>query len=329
MTTKLKFKGVILAAGLGTRLQPLTKFWPKPLVPFLGTTALELALWRFKCARIDNIAINAHHLPEQIKQAASQNLLKQEIHISHEPTLLGTGGVYAPLKAWREGQGLVVLNGDIISDIDLTQLIDQHVSTKSLATMAVLPDVIPGESAVWHKNGLIHAIGKVPIDGQSSGNFACAQVLSAEFLDLLPEQGLFDIISKGYRMALDKAMTVSCLVHQGIWHDLRTPQFYWEAIKDCLLRIAAIQNDSVGVMSMRKLRQMTSVVGSQYVLSDLPDSMNQKDLHLGPWAVIEKDTQLGHNCHISESVILPGTTLAPGTRVDRRIVGREIDISIL
>lgn len=329
MTTTRQFKGVILAAGLGTRLQPLTTLWPKPLVPFLGTTALELALWRLKSACIDNVAINTHHLPEQIKQAVSQNLLKQEIHISHEPILLGTGGVYGPLRSWREGQGLVVLNGDIISDIDLTLLIDQHVATKSIATMALLPTVIPGETAVWHKNGRIHSIGKEPIPGQSSGNFACAQVLSSEFLDLLPKQGFFDIISKGYLIALERGKTVSCLVHHGIWHDLRTPQFYWEAIKDCLKRIANVQNDTVGVTSVRKLRHMTSVVDSQYVLNDLPYSIDQIDLQLGPWAVIEKGTHLGLNCRVSESVVLPGTTLGPGTEIERRIVGHGIDIPII
>lgn len=329
MTTNRQFKGVILAAGLGTRLHPLTTHWPKPLVPFLGTTALELGLWRLKSACIDNVAINTHYLPDLIKQAVSQNLLKQEIHLSHEPTLLGTGGVYGPLRSWREGQGLVVLNGDIISDIDLTTLIDQHVVTKSVATMALLPKVLPGETAVWYKDGRIHSIGKEPIPGQFSGNFACAQVLSTEFLDLLPEQGIFDIISKGYRIALEKGKTVSCIVHHGLWHDLRTPQFYWEAIKDCLTRIADTKNDTVGVTPMRKLRHMTSVVEPQYVLNDLPDSANLVDLQLGPWTVIEKGSQLGQRCHIRDSVILPGTYLAPGSRVERRIVGHGIDIPII
>lgn len=329
MATNKNLKGVVLAAGLGTRLHPLTQTWPKPLVPFLGSTALELALWRLKSACIDSVAINAHHLPEQIIQATSQSLFNQNIHISQEPTLLGTGGVYGPLKTWRDGHDLVILNGDIISDIDVSQLIHHHNATKSIATMVLLPQVIPGESAVWHKDGRVHAIGKDAVGGLSSGNFACAQILSSQFLDLLPETGVFDIISKGYKVALERGHVVSCLLHKGIWHDLRTPQYYWDAIKDSLRRLADDGGDPLGLRHIRRLRQMTTEVRSDYVLSDLYASHDRAGLCLGPWAVIEKGSKVSRDCHIRESVVLPGSVIPPGAHVVQRIVGDGIDIPLV
>jgi NDP-sugar pyrophosphorylase family protein len=328
MAPQPKLKGVVLAAGLGTRLLPLTQAWPKPLVPFLGSSALELALWRLKNACIDNVAINAHYLSEQFIHATSHSLFNQSLHVSYEPTLLGTGGVYGPLKKWRDGHDLLILNGDIISNINITQLIHHHIATKSVATMVLLPHVIPGESAVWHKDGRVYAIGRDPVEGLLSGNFACAQILSSKLLNRLPETGAFDIISKGYKVALDSGETVSCILHQGLWHDLRTPQYYWEAIKDCLRHLASDPGDSLGLRHIRGLRQMPTDVRSDYVLSDLSGFDRRQGLELGPWTVIENGSKIGENCHVRESLILPGAVLPPGSHVSRRILGHGIDIPL-
>lgn len=324
-----KFKGVVLAAGLGSRLSPLTKTWPKPLVPFLGTTPLELALWRLKLAGLQDVAINAHHLPDQIRQAAARNPFSQSLYVAYEATLLGTGGVYGPLSAWRENCNLVILNGDVISTIDVARLMEHHVATGASATMALLPQVLPGESAVWYEGHHVRAIGRESTPRLHAGNFACAQVLSHDFLELLPKSGAFDIISRGYRVALERGLTVSCLVHHGLWHDLRTPQFYWEALKDCLKTLAHEAHDELGLKMARSRRGLLTAVGEECVLRDGCAPQNTESPQLGPWAVVEVGAVLGPHCQVRESVLLPGASVRAEESISGRILGPAIDIALV
>jgi mannose-1-phosphate guanylyltransferase len=322
------FKGVVLAAGLGTRLRPLTLTWPKPLIPFLGTTPLELALYRLKRAGIHEVAINSHHLHGQVIQATEKNPFGQTLHVSHEPTLLGTGGVFGALKNWRNNRGLVILNGDVVSDIDINKLIDKHVVSKSVATMVLLSDVIPGESAVWYEDDIVRAITKEKKSDLKPGNFACAQVLSPEFLKLLPENGFFDIISRGYQVAFERRLKVSCVVHAGIWHDLRTPEFYWTAIKDCLKNMVSGQVADLGIKEARASRSLQTSIEDGYVLNDLADFHRSNDCRIGPWAVIEAGSIVGSMCEIRDSIVLPGANIPAGSIVDKRILGPGINVQV-
>ena len=182
-------KGVVLAAGFGTRLRPLTDIWPKPIVPFLGSTPLRLALGRLVAADIRQIAINTHYDSKKIEMHLRDCPYGVTPLISFEKQILGTGGVYNPLRKWQGLAHLVVLNGDIVSNIDINRAIACHFDTNAVATMVLLAKVLPGESAVYYKDSQVLEIGKIgPLDALC-GNFACAQILSPKFLDLLPSEG--------------------------------------------------------------------------------------------------------------------------------------------
>jgi NDP-sugar pyrophosphorylase family protein len=229
-------KGLVLAAGLGTRLRPLTTLYPKPLIPFLGSSPLEIALGRLAKAGIKQVAVNSHYLPEQIAAVLERNPFGQELALSHEEVLLGTGGVYNPLRKWLGSDDLFVYTGDIVADVDVAKVAAYHRQGGFVATMALLPSVVPGESGVHEKEGRVVAIGKEPVAGATARNFACVQVLSPAFLELLPKNGTFDVIRMGYQVAFEKGLPVGGIVHDGMWHDIRDPQFYWLALKDVMAR---------------------------------------------------------------------------------------------
>src|SRR5690606_22359178 len=128
-----------------------------------------------------------------------------ELELSHETELLGTGGVYGPLRDWQGDSDLLVLNGDIVSDMDLEALVDTHRKTRAFATMAMLPEVIPGENGFFcNRQGEIVAFGKEGPPDAAARNFACAQILSRRFIDTLPPSGAFGIIETGYLPALKR-----------------------------------------------------------------------------------------------------------------------------
>lgn len=135
-------KALILAAGLGTRLKPLTNSIPKALITINGRTLLEYQILKLKKYGFDEIIINVHHFPDQIIDfLKSKNNFGSNIKISDERDfLLDTGGGIRQTEwFFNDGKPFLVHNVDIFSNIDLGQLYRQHLSLNGLATLVVSP----------------------------------------------------------------------------------------------------------------------------------------------------------------------------------------------
>ena len=133
-------KAMIFAAGLGTRLKPLTDSIPKALVPIAGKPLLEHVILKLKAAGFDEIIVNVHHFPDQIIEfLKANNNFGIRIEVSDErDQLLDTGGGIRKAKQFfDDGQPFLVHNVDILSDIDLKELFQQHLAADSLATLVV------------------------------------------------------------------------------------------------------------------------------------------------------------------------------------------------
>lgn len=320
----MKMKGLVLAAGLGTRLRPLTERWPKPLVPFAGTTPLDLALWRLRWAGIKENAVNSHHMASAIEHALKGNDQKPKVKISFEPEILGTGGVYNPLRTWFDGADVAVLNGDVISDIDLGALVKFHRHEEAAATMALLPKVIPGESAVFHENGRVIAIGKdTPRAGVAQGNFACAQILAPAFLELLPKAGAFDIISNGYQVALSKGLKIAAWIHDGIWHDLRTPRFYWEAL--CDLVTDPRRTERVGITALREARGLKTKRKGGLFFDD--SCVLGAEVQTKGVVILEPGARVGEKASLENVVVLSDGIVAAGEMVRQTVRGDRFSVA--
>ncbi|ADQ81177.1 Nucleotidyl transferase [Paludibacter propionicigenes WB4] len=131
---------MIFAAGLGTRLKPLTDSIPKALVPIVGQPLLEHVILKLKTAGFDEIIVNVHHFPDQIIDfLKANNNFGIRIEVSDErDQLLDTGGGIRKAKHFfDDGQPFLVHNVDILSDVDLQELFQQHLAADSLATLVV------------------------------------------------------------------------------------------------------------------------------------------------------------------------------------------------
>src|SRR5437879_12831 len=140
-------KAMVLAAGLGTRLRPLTETLPKPLLPVAGRPILEWNLLLLKRHGITEAIINLHHLGDQIVRALGDGArFGLRLAYSHEPTLQGnSGGIKTAAHFLMDGPFLVH-NGDTLSECDLTALIAAHRASAALATLAVRDDP---EASTW------------------------------------------------------------------------------------------------------------------------------------------------------------------------------------
>src|SRR5580658_9026793 len=132
---------MILAAGLGTRLRPLTNDRPKALVEIAGRTLLEIAVERLRQFGVREVIVNTHHFAAMIRDfLATQNNFGMRIEISHEEELLDTGGGLKK-AAWffleDPDEPFILHNVDVISSIDIARMKQFHVEQSALATLAV------------------------------------------------------------------------------------------------------------------------------------------------------------------------------------------------
>ena len=140
MKSNPSVKGLILAAGHGSRLRPLSQNCPKPFVPFLGISPAHRLLSIFhQLECIHSIAINSFHASEVIDQF--QKTTPISFYHSKEAELLNTGGGIANLKEWLGGSDLLVTSGDILADFDFTGFVDHFITTQPLATIGLIPHV--------------------------------------------------------------------------------------------------------------------------------------------------------------------------------------------
>ncbi len=149
-------KAMLLAAGLGTRLLPITEKTPKPLVPVLNAANVLYGLFLLKRSGIEEVVLNLHHLPEAIETALGDgSKFGLKIHYSREQLLLGTGGGLKKAQPFFGKEPLVLVNCDFITNTDLLPFIEKHRAQKSLATMLL-----------WENAQAQAFYSKVGVDGE-------------------------------------------------------------------------------------------------------------------------------------------------------------------
>ncbi len=219
---------MILAAGLGTRLQPMTNIMPKALIQVRGRTLLELAIKKLLRADIDEIVVNVHHFADQIEHYLQENDFGVKIHISDErEALLGSGGALKHAQAFLDGEEpFLVYNVDVISNIDLLAMQYLYQTSSALAVLAVRKRETERYLCFDHDHHLRGWKNKKTgeLKGEEGHEYAFSgiQLLHPELLHRMPE-GNFSIID----FYLEVAKTGSILAYDhsdGDWLDVGTPE---------------------------------------------------------------------------------------------------------
>jgi NDP-sugar pyrophosphorylase family protein len=240
-------KAMVLAAGLGTRLRPLTNDRPKALVTVAGRTMLEIALARLRAAGVTDAIVNAHHFADQIEQfLEGREDLGMRIEISREAELLDTGGglkqaAWFFLEAGAESDApFIVHNVDVISSIDLTRMIRAHTEGNALATLAVAARE-SSRQLIFDESGLLcgrRAGGDAQpefvraVTQAQPLAFSGIHVLSPRIFSLLHESGAFSIIDAYLRLAAQGEKIAAFRADEYHWRDLGTPESIAAAERD-------------------------------------------------------------------------------------------------
>jgi len=220
---------MIFAAGHGTRLAPITDTTPKPLVPLLNRPILFRTLDRLAGLGVRTFVINVFHLADRVVEALDGPWTRRwgRLHVVREPILLGTGGGLLnarPLLAHE--RDVLVVNGDIWFDLDLSGLVHRHRRDGNLATLLVVRrrDRAELHKVVSDREGHIQAFDGQERPDTTRAIFTGVQVVSAELLGALPFPAGQPacIVREGYRTFLETGR-VRAFLCRGEWADLGTP----------------------------------------------------------------------------------------------------------
>jgi NDP-sugar pyrophosphorylase family protein len=238
-------KAMILAAGLGTRLRPLTNDRPKALVEIDGRTLLEIALSRLRSFGIHEVIINVHHFADMVVEYLKANdNFGMRIEVSREEALLDTGGglkkaAYFFEDSSRSKEPFIVHNVDVLSTIDLQRMIQFHNDNQALATLAV-QDRKTSRYLLFDDQLRLcgRRTGSDPaelVGGRQPAQalaFSGIHVVSARLLAMLSEEGAFSIINSYLRLAAKGTEILAFRADEYYWRDLGRSENVTQAAQD-------------------------------------------------------------------------------------------------
>lgn len=245
-------KAMVLAAGLGTRLRPLTDSKPKALVEIGGRTLLEIALARLRGFGIREVIVNVHHFADMIVDYLRANRnFGMRIEVSREDVLLDTGG---GLKraAWfflegnaRGDQAFLLHNVDVVSTIDFARIVELHGQSGALATLAVqnrqtrryllFDDTAKLCGRRDAKGGKEEIVRRAA--SEQALAFCGVHVISTRFLPMIEQEGVFSIIDTYLNLAAKGEKILAFRADEYYWRDLGKPEDLAQASRDFEQRI--------------------------------------------------------------------------------------------
>jgi mannose-1-phosphate guanylyltransferase len=304
-------KAAILAAGLGTRLRPLTFRVPKVLVPVLNQPLLGLILAQLRDAGFTQVALNTHHLAGPVNQfLATHGPWGLDVRVSHEPQLLGTGGGLRKCGEILGQEPFLALNGDILTDLDPVAVFRRH--REGAVSTLVLHDWPPYNN-VWAAGGKVLSIGSAPAPGAGPPlAYASLQVVAPAMFNYIPAGGPYDLVA-AWLEAIAAGEQLAAVVLAGhFWQDLGTPADYLAAHRRLLQGEASGLSPLFPAMSDPLLGPGTTV---------------GTGVEFGGAVCLGARVEVGARAYLKNTVVWDESSIAPGVRLEDCIVASGVKVS--
>ena len=310
--------GAILAAGLGTRLRPLTAQHPKPLVPVAGRPLLEYGADHLRRVGCTEIGVNAYHLASQVDAYASGS--DTPFFVVEEKVLRGTGGGIRGIAKQRPNDTLVVVNGDALFDFDLTDVLAAHKRRGALGTLAlryVEPSAPFGRVGI-DGGGRLHRVAEVSSPGADAltlfyGAYTGVQIIEPELIERIPD-GPCDILRTAYADVMTERGPVygHFVPAASLWLDVGNIERYLHA--HWAIIDGEITVDHLPCVDFRQRRiseramvsKEATIIGPAVIM---PGSVIEAGATVGPYAFVDRD------CHVRSGALLKHTVVWPNTVV--------------
>ncbi|HAM00647.1 MAG TPA: mannose-1-phosphate guanyltransferase [Acidimicrobiaceae bacterium] len=326
-------KAVIMAGGEGTRLRPLTSNQPKPMLPMANRPMMEHVVQLLRAHGFDDIVVTVAFMANAIRSYFDDGSeFGVRMVYATEEMPLGTAGSVRNAQAQLDERFLVI-SGDVLTDIDLGAVVDHHVRTGALATIALkaVEDPLEFGIVITREDGSIERFLEKPTWGQvfSDTINTGIYVLEPAIFDFIPEGRPVDFSGEVFPAVLEAGRPLQGYVAEGYWEDVGTLEAYLRAHQDVLDQRVQVQ------VSGFPLRQgvwlgkgadvhPTATVESPAVIGD--NCSVGAGATVGEYSVLGLNVQVALNATLNRSVIHDNAFLGAGTRLDGCVVGRACDL---
>jgi mannose-1-phosphate guanylyltransferase len=303
-------KAMILAAGYGTRLRPVTYTLPKAMVPLCGRPLIGWAIESLLAAGIRDFVVNLHHLPEPIERYLNDRYAGEaRFEFSYEPEILGTGGAVRKVRRLLEGdREFFLVNGDTVQFPPYDALRATRSAFDALAALTLRhPPQGDRFTPVYFDDGRITGFGSGT--GQAL-MFSGTHLIASRIFDNLPDKDFSGIIDEVYQPLIDSGReTIAGVIDEALWFDIGTPQRYMSASRALL---------DVMVHGQLAPARGTHVAGDSLVDDTANMSGTMTRSIAGQRSTIEgeiRDSVVWDDCRIAPSVVLDSCIVAHGVEI--------------
>jgi len=312
-------KAMLLAAGYGERMLPITSVVPKPLIPVLGRPLAPQILSRLAAEGVDEAVVNLHHLPERLRTAFGDGAaygLRALYFSLEEKTLLGTGGGLAHAASRLKGAGtILVRNSDFLADIALAEVVASHLRSGCPATIVVAPHRVGYTPVAIDHRSRVTAFG-----GKEGGRylFTGYHLIEESILERIPRDAPSDIVRDVY-FSLAAEGRLNAYVHEGFWWEFGEPRQYL----DGSMRVIALPPEKRARLgnfdSVRSAAGAVAAIGAGADLS-------AAGIELSGTLAIGMGVCVGERTTLVDTVIMPEAWVGPGSSLARCIVAPGTEI---
>ena len=307
-----RLKAMIMAAGVGSRLEPLTKSVPKPLVPVANRPVMDILIDNLKSIGVHDVVSNTYYLAEQIIDRYKNGFCGINFNFIKEETLSGTaGGLKKCQFFFDEGDEFIVLSADGLTNADLQKGIDIHRKSGVIATIGIKEisheEVSHFGVVVTDETGYISEFQEKPSVHEAKSNFINTGIYIFDYriFDYIPANTFYDF-AKNVFPELLKAHEINTFVIDNYWTDIGTLAQYKQSTHDlfegrCSFEHAQMKNSNSG-------RYISET-------SNLP-----QDIRIMGNTTIGRNCKFGKNITLNNSIIWDDVIIADGVTIDNSVV---------
>jgi NDP-sugar pyrophosphorylase family protein len=318
-------QALILAGGKGTRLRPLTVYTPKPIVPFLNRPFLLYQIEILRRAGIENITLSLSYQPDKIEQVLGDGSdYGVNLRFITEPSPMGTGGAYK-FAANDIRETTLVFNGDILTDVDISKIIEFHESKKSTATIVLAAVENPsayglvetaadGKVLRFREKPKPEELAELTVNTINAGIY----ILEPEVLDLIPEGVNHSFEYNVFPDLLSKQKAFyAYILKENYWRDIGNPESYLQGHMDFLsgrIRNFELEKSVKSEISHTAMIDKTSIIAEDCIVKPNVRIIN---------SVIGRGVLIEEKAVIENSVVWSHTRISSHAEIRGAVIGRS------
>ena len=306
------YKAMVMSAGVGSRLDPLTKSVPKPLVPICNKPVMDILLENLRSIGVKDVVANTYYLAEQIVARYIKNNLGINFNYITEETLSGTaGGVKKCQFFFNEGEDFFVLSADGVTNADLMKGMEIHKKSGAIATIGVKPvkeeDIPNFGVVVTDSNGYIIEFQEKPAIKDAKSNLINTgiYIFNYKIFDYIPENTFYDFAKNVFPKLLAEKQ-INTFEVNGYWNDIGTIAQYKQSIQDVFNGIFKIEHSKINDTNL-----------GSYICGD---SKVPTTVRFMGNSVVGNNCKIGEYVMLNNCIVLDNSEIKTGTELSNCIV---------